>query len=104
MSGRSVENFIEWLDAFNPTRAYLLGLFKLDKELVRGSEHFLWDRDGTQYLDFLSQFGAVSLGHSHPELARCSRPSCATRCRLWCNPSLLSLQSAGQGARTDRSG
>jgi acetylornithine/succinyldiaminopimelate/putrescine aminotransferase len=68
MSARTVERFIRWLDAFSPTRPYLLGLFHLDTPLVRGTGHRLFDRDGNEYLDFLSQFGAVSFGYNNPEL------------------------------------
>ena len=68
MSGRSIENFIRWLNTYNPTRSYLLDQFKLDKQMVRARGHWMWDAGGTQYLDFLSQYGVVSLGHSHPEL------------------------------------
>ncbi len=38
------------------------------KKMVRGCEHFLYDREGTRYLDFLSQYGVISFGHNHPEL------------------------------------
>ena len=38
------------------------------KKMVRGCEHFLYDQEGTRYLDFLSQYGVISFGHNHPEL------------------------------------
>jgi acetylornithine/succinyldiaminopimelate/putrescine aminotransferase/predicted amino acid dehydrogenase len=53
---------------FNPTRVDLLKAFHLDRPLVRGIGHQLYDAQGVEYLDFLSQYGAVSLGHNHPEL------------------------------------
>jgi acetylornithine/succinyldiaminopimelate/putrescine aminotransferase/predicted amino acid dehydrogenase len=53
---------------FNPTRTDLLKTFRLDRSLVRGVGHQLYDTEGGEYLDFLSQYGAVSLGHNHPEL------------------------------------
>jgi acetylornithine/succinyldiaminopimelate/putrescine aminotransferase/predicted amino acid dehydrogenase len=53
---------------FNPTRSELLEAFRLDRTLVRGVGHQLYDDEGVEYLDFLSQYGAVSLGHNHPEL------------------------------------
>ena len=73
MSGRSVENFIRWLNSYNPTRSYLLDQFKLDRRMVKGRDHWLWDTDGVQYLDFLSQYGVVSFGHNHPELTQALR-------------------------------
>ena len=53
---------------FNPTRNELLKAFRLDRPLVRGIGHRLYDADGLEYLDFLSQYGTVSLGHNHPEV------------------------------------
>ena len=53
---------------FNPSRTYLLAQCGLGTTFVRGEGHFLYDADGTAYLDFLSQYGVVSFGHNHPEL------------------------------------
>ena len=36
---------------------------------VRGTGARLWDRDGREYLDFLSGLAVTSLGHSHPRVA-----------------------------------
>ncbi len=36
---------------------------------VRGSGTRLWDREGREYLDFLSGLAVTSLGHSHPRVA-----------------------------------
>src|SRR5690349_16984961 len=41
--------------------------------MVRGRDHWLWDANGVQYLDFLSQYGVVSFGHNHPELTQALR-------------------------------
>lgn len=52
--------------------------------LARGEGVYLWDQDGKKYLDMMSAYSAVSLGHAHPrilrkltdqanELAMCSR-------------------------------
>ena len=38
-------------------------------QLVRGEGSWLWDRDGTKYLDLLSGLAVTSLGHSHPVVA-----------------------------------
>ncbi|MHC4562802.1 MAG: aminotransferase class III-fold pyridoxal phosphate-dependent enzyme [Planctomycetota bacterium] len=56
------------MQSYNPTRTYLLAQVGLMKDMVRGDGHWLYDRQGRQYLDFLSQYGVVSLGHNHPEL------------------------------------
>ncbi len=38
-------------------------------QFVRGEGPYLWDRDGTRYLDFLSGLAVTSLGHAHPAVA-----------------------------------
>ena len=38
--------------------------------LDRGEGAYLWDVDGTKYLDMVSAYSAVSHGHSHPELVK----------------------------------
>lgn len=63
-----IGKYIRWLNPYNPTRSYFLDRMQLSKPLVRAVGHHLYDADGVQYLDFLSQYGAVSFGHNHPEL------------------------------------
>jgi acetylornithine/succinyldiaminopimelate/putrescine aminotransferase/predicted amino acid dehydrogenase len=53
---------------FNPTRTKLLKTFGLDAPIVRGSGHRLFDTEGREYLDFLSQYGAVPFGQNPPAL------------------------------------
>ncbi len=36
--------------------------------LVRGEGAYLWDEAGHRYLDFMSAYSAVSLGHAHPRI------------------------------------
>ncbi len=38
-------------------------------QFVRGEGSWLWDSDGTRYLDFLSGLAVTSLGHAHPAVA-----------------------------------
>lgn len=38
-------------------------------QFIRGEGPYLWDRDDTRYLDFLSGLAVTSLGHSHPAVA-----------------------------------
>ncbi len=54
--------------ALNPTRAELLQMFALDAKIVRGSGFALFDENGREYLDFLSQYGALPFGHNSPRL------------------------------------
>ncbi len=38
--------------------------------LVRGEGPKVWDADGKEYIDFLSSWGPLILGHSHPEVIK----------------------------------
>ena len=63
-----IGKYVRWLNPYNPTRSYFLDRLRLSKPLVRAVGHHLYDAEGIEYLDFLSQYGAVSFGHNHPEL------------------------------------
>jgi acetylornithine/succinyldiaminopimelate/putrescine aminotransferase/predicted amino acid dehydrogenase len=52
----------------NPTRARLLETFGLDTELIHGTGCRLFDNERREYLDFLSQYGALPFGHNPPEI------------------------------------
>ena len=52
------------MPSLNPTRAHLLEIFALDMPMVRGSGARLFDENGNEYLDFLSQYGALPFGHN----------------------------------------
>lgn len=41
---------------------------KRDIALVRGDGAYLWDSDGRQYLDLMSNYGVNILGHNHPSV------------------------------------
>ena len=49
---------------------------------VRGEGCWLWDRDGTRYLDFLSGIAVVSLGHAHPRVADAVAEQARTLCHV----------------------
>ena len=38
--------------------------------LVRGEGCYVWDEDGTKYLDFLGGIAVNALGHAHPALVK----------------------------------
>ena len=38
------------------------------KTIVRGENCHIWDDQGNKYLDFVSGFGSVNVGHNHPEV------------------------------------
>ncbi|MEM6625028.1 MAG: aminotransferase class III-fold pyridoxal phosphate-dependent enzyme [Pseudomonadota bacterium] len=52
----------------NPSRTRLLETFGLDAELHRGEGCHLYDAAGQEYLDFLSQYGALPFGHNPPQI------------------------------------
>ncbi len=54
--------------SLNPARRELLKMFALDVEMTAGSGCTLKDREGQEYLDFLSQYGALPFGHNPPEI------------------------------------
>lgn len=56
------------LPSLNPARRELLEMFALDVEIESGSGSFLRDARGREYLDFLSQYGALPFGHNPPEV------------------------------------
>lgn len=42
--------------------------YRLPRRFVRAEGIRLWDDKGDEYLDFLCSYGALSLGHNHPEV------------------------------------
>jgi putrescine aminotransferase len=54
----------------NPRLVTMLEKIHADKPLASGSGPYFWDRDGGRFLDFLSGFGAMGLGYSHPAMRR----------------------------------
>ncbi|MCU1685979.1 MAG: hemL [Amycolatopsis sp.] len=38
--------------------------------MVRGDGPYLWDADGTRYVDLVSSWGPMILGHAHPDVVR----------------------------------
>jgi glutamate-1-semialdehyde 2,1-aminomutase len=45
--------------------------------VVRGSGAYVWDVEGTRYLDFVQSYGASLLGHAHPEVVEVLREAAA---------------------------
>jgi ornithine--oxo-acid transaminase len=50
----------------NPQMPRVLRTLGFDREWVRAEGPYLFDRDGTAYLDFLAGFGVFALGRCHP--------------------------------------
>src|SRR3984957_396016 len=54
----------------NPANVRTLRAIGFDRCYVRAEGAYLWDVQGTKYLDFLSGYGVFSLGRNHPEIRR----------------------------------
>jgi putrescine aminotransferase len=52
----------------NPELVNMLSLLDFDKGFVRAEGTSIWDNEGNEYLDFLGGYGALNLGHNHPEI------------------------------------
>jgi putrescine aminotransferase len=59
------ENHREFI---NPNLVQLMGLLNFDTCFIRAEGVSLWDKEGYEYLDFLGGYGALNLGHNHPEI------------------------------------
>jgi len=84
-------NLINHRQYLNPRLAKLLSLIDLDRVFVRASGVNLWDRDGNQYLDFLSGLASINVGHNHPRICAAS-----DKVREW--PNLVEGLSVHAGA------
>jgi putrescine aminotransferase len=49
---------------FNNTLYVLFKLANMDIHFVRASGNYLWDSEGSRYIDFTAGFGALNLGHN----------------------------------------
>jgi len=54
----------------NPANVRTLKTIGFDRCYVRAEGPYLWDTEGTQYLDMLSGYGVFGLGRNHPEVRR----------------------------------
>ena len=52
----------------NPELVKMMSLLDFDKCFVRAEGSSVWDNEGNEYLDFLGGYGALNLGHNHPEV------------------------------------
>jgi putrescine aminotransferase len=57
-----------YADFINPDLVRLLELVGLDRQFMSAQGCVVWDAHGDEYLDFLGGYGAVGLGHNHPEV------------------------------------
>lgn len=52
----------------NPHLERKIEQLKIDKRFVRGEGCFLYDDEGSRYIDFLAQYGALPFGHNPPHI------------------------------------
>lgn len=52
----------------NPELASLLAMLGYDRKFCKAEGMKIYDETGKEYLDFLGGYGALNLGHNHPEL------------------------------------
>ena len=48
----------------NPGLTELMALLELNIKFVRSDGTVIWDEDGNEYLDFVSGYGTLNLGHN----------------------------------------
>ena len=51
----------------------LLCMLEADKKFIRAEGSYIWDDQDNRYLDFLSGYGSISLGHNHPQIIEAVR-------------------------------
>src|SRR5262245_35517959 len=54
----------------NPANSRTLKTIGFDRCYVHAEGPYLWDTEGTKYLDFLSGYGVFGLGRNHPDIRR----------------------------------
>lgn len=52
----------------NSSLAAMMGLLNFDIQFVKAQGVSVWDNEGKEYLDFLGGYGALNLGHNHPNI------------------------------------
>lgn len=57
----------------NPALCSLLGIIGFDRRFVEAHGVTVLDDHGNEYLDFLGGYGALNLGHNHPEVTEAVR-------------------------------
>ncbi|HEY7198289.1 MAG TPA: glutamate-1-semialdehyde 2,1-aminomutase [Gaiellaceae bacterium] len=62
--------------------------------MTRGSGSHVWDVDGNEFVDYHAGFGAVLLGHNHPEVAEAVRQGIETHAPMFAAASDLEVELA----------
>jgi ornithine--oxo-acid transaminase len=73
VSSRLGENYELHERYVNPTFVKVLRTIGFDKVYAKAKGQYLWDKDGSRYLDMLSGFGVFAIGRNRPEVAQAIR-------------------------------
>lgn len=65
----------------NPANVRTLRTIGFDRCYVRAEGPYLWDIEGTKYLDLLSGYGVFSLGRNHPDVRKVLADFCRPNTR-----------------------
>ncbi len=63
--GKNFELFEEYV---NPVFVKVLRIIGFNRSWIRGEGAYLWDENGTRYLDFLANWGVFTIGRRHPAI------------------------------------
>ncbi len=63
--GKNFELFEEYV---NPVFVKVLRIIGFNRSWMRGEGAYLWDENGTRYLDFLANWGVFTIGRRHPAI------------------------------------
>ena len=66
LAARSGQNYDLHARHINPRWAKALGIIGFDKCYERAEGAYLWDREGTKYLDTLAGYSVFNIGRNHP--------------------------------------
>ena len=67
-SGREHPGVAKYARHVNPAFVKLLGLLRYGRVFSKALDVWVWDHEGTKYLDALACYGAANIGHNHPRL------------------------------------
>ncbi len=65
----NTKNYEDYQKYCKPKLAGLLKSLKLDKEYITGEDCVLTTAEGKEVVDYIGGFGALLLGHNHPEIS-----------------------------------
>ncbi|MBI5393688.1 MAG: aspartate aminotransferase family protein [Verrucomicrobia bacterium] len=73
VADRLGENYTLHERHVNSTLVRVLRTIGFDKVYARAKGQYLWDKEGNQYLDYLSGYGVFNIGRNHPGVAQAIR-------------------------------